>query len=110
MLTRFEHFAINSMMGDPDNPPRANGALCFSEEWERSAFGMALALSRQGHFEWEDFRQELISAIEQWETTHELDDPSWNYYEQFLTALEATIVKSGLGTLDEIEAQARIQA
>ena len=103
MLTRYEHFAVTSMIGDPDNPPRVNGSLCFGEEWERSAFGMALALSRQGFFEWEDFRQELIAAIEQWEATHELDDPSWNYYDQWLTALETTIAKSGLGSRGEIE-------
>jgi nitrile hydratase accessory protein len=107
VLTRFEHFAVTSMIGNPDAPPRANGTLCFGEAWERSAFGMALALSRQGHFEWEDFRQELIAAIEQWEATHELEDPSWNYYEQFLTALEAAVVKSKLGAREEIEALRR---
>jgi nitrile hydratase accessory protein len=105
MLTRFEQFAVTSMLGNPDSPPRQNGGLCFGQEWERNAFGIALALARQGHFEWEDFRQELIAAIERWEADHDLEDQSWNYYDQWLTALEAAIVKSGLGTSVEIDAK-----
>ena len=45
MQSRFEHFAVTSMMGASDRPPRADGALQFSREWERTAFGVALALS-----------------------------------------------------------------
>src|SRR6266404_2624338 len=89
MQSQFEHFAVTSMMGSPDRPPRADGALKFSPPWERIAVGVALALSRDGHFEWEDFRQHLIAAIGDWEARHEIDDPSWNYYDQWLDALEA---------------------
>ena len=105
MLTGFEQFAVTSMMGAADTPPRANGGLCFSEEWERTAFGVALALAREGHFEWEDFRQQLIASIDGWERSHELDDASWNYYERWLAALENAVVESGLSTRDEIEAR-----
>jgi hypothetical protein len=70
MLTRFEHFAVTEMMGEPDTPPRANGTLCFRNEWERTAFGVALALAKQGYFEWDDFRDELIAEIGAWETAH----------------------------------------
>jgi nitrile hydratase accessory protein len=104
MQTRFEHFAITSMMGAPDRPPRADGALYFEHRWERSAFGVALALAREGHFEWEDFRQQLIASIGDWEERHELADPSWNYYEQWLNALEAAIVAAGLASPQEIAA------
>lgn len=107
MLTQFEHFAVTTMMGKPDTPPRANGSLCFSSEWERSAFGMALALAKEGYFEWEDFRDELIDAIHIWETDHKLDDASWNYYDQWLAALERAIVKTGLASADEITAVLR---
>lgn len=105
MLTRFEHFALTSMAGSGDSPPRANGSLCFSEEWERSAFGVALALAREGHFEWEDFRRNLIAAIGDWERAQTPGNPSWNYYEQWLSALEATILQSGLATSDELSAR-----
>ena len=84
MQTRFEHFAAASMLGAEDAPPRCDGALCFENEWERRAFGIALALSRDGHFEWEDFRRALIDEIREWEATHALDDASWHYYERWL--------------------------
>ena len=104
MLTQFEHFAVASMMGRTESPPRANGTLCFASDWERSAFGIALALARQGHFEWDDFRDELIAAIRAWEESHPLDDASWNYYEQWLAALERAVVKAGLADPAEVEA------
>lgn len=102
MLTRFEQHAVTEMLGQPDTPPRANGTLCFGQDWERTAFGVALALAKQGFFEWDDFRDELIAEIGAWEETHELTDPSWNYYEQFLTALEKAVIKSGAMEPDEI--------
>jgi nitrile hydratase accessory protein len=106
MQSRFEHFAVTSMMGSPDHPPRADGALKFSRPWERTAFGVALALSRDGHFEWEDFRQHLIAAIGDWEGRHEIDDPSWNYYDQWLSALEAAVIAARLASEDEIASRA----
>ena len=96
MQTCFEHFAATSMLGCKDAPPRQNGALAFTRPWERRAFGLALALSKEGHFEWEDFRQALIASIAAWESSHALDDPSWDYYEHWLVALDAVMQQSGL--------------
>jgi nitrile hydratase accessory protein len=106
MQTRFEHFAVTSMMGAPDRPPRADGALQFAHEWERTAFGVALALSRDGHFEWEDFRQRLIATIGDWEGRHDIDDPSWNYYDQWLDALEGLVVAAGIASQEELATRA----
>lgn len=110
MLTNYEQFAVTSMMGAADTPPRANGGLCFSEEWERQAFGVALALAKQGHFEWEEFRQELITSIGAWETSHDLSDQSWSYYERWLGALEVAVINSGLSTREEIELRVDAQS
>jgi nitrile hydratase accessory protein len=102
MQTTFEHFAVTSMMGHSDSPPRINAKLCFAENWERQAFGVALALSKAGHFDWEDFRQNLITAIGEWENSHSLDDASWSYYERWLTALERVLIETDLVTGDEL--------
>lgn len=109
MLTRFEHHAVTDMLGQPDTPPRANGTLCFGYEWERTAFGVALALAKQGFFEWDDFREELIAEIAKWEATHELDDASWNYYEQFLSALEQAVAKSGVMEPEDLNYLKKLQ-
>jgi nitrile hydratase accessory protein len=96
MQTRFEHFAATSMLGQPDAPPRCDGALSFEREWERRAFGIALALSKEGYFEWEDFRVALMAEIAAWEASHALDDPDWNYYRCWLAALEKVMGRVGL--------------
>jgi nitrile hydratase accessory protein len=102
MLTSYEHYALTEMLGAPDSPPRHNGHLCFGQAWERQAFGMALALSKAGFFEWDVFRDELIAAIQAWEQSHRLDDPSWDYYECWLAALEKAVLVAGLITPAEL--------
>ncbi len=104
MITRFEHFAVTDLMGAGDPPPRLNGNLCFAEPWERTVFGMALALAKSGIFEWETFHQNLIAAIARSERSHALDDPSWNYYNCWLEALEQTILAAGSVSPDELSA------
>jgi hypothetical protein len=95
MQTQFEHFAVTSMLGQGDSPPRLDGKLCFGQAWERQAFGVALALAKQ----------KLISAIGEWESSHSLDDSSWSYYERWLTALERLVIEERLVTPEELTAR-----
>ncbi len=105
MQTKFEHFAVTSMMGSETSPPRQNGSLTFARSWEERAFGIAIALSKKGHYEWEEFRQELIASIAQWEATHCKDDPSWDYYQRWLHALECMATESALISAEELDAR-----
>lgn len=105
MQIKFEHFAVTSMMGSETSPPRGNGALKFERPWEERAFGMAIALSKKGHYEWEDFRQELIAAIAEWEATYCKDDPSWDYYQRWLQALERMATELALISNEELNAR-----
>ncbi|XHX79037.1 MAG: nitrile hydratase accessory protein [Stenomitos frigidus ULC029] len=105
MQTKFEHFAAASMLGAKDSPPRCNGELAFDDSWESRAFGMAIALSKKGHYEWEEFRQQLIASIATWEAAHALDDPNWNYYQRWLAALEHLALESALITPEELDQQ-----
>lgn len=103
MQIKFEQFATTSMLGQADAPPRSNGELLFERPWEGRAFGMAIALSKKGHYEWEDFRRALIAAIAEWEATHCKDDPDWDYYQRWLLALERLTVDSQLISPEELE-------
>lgn len=103
MQIKFEQFATTSMLGSQEAPPRSNGEILFARPWEGRAFGMAIALSKQGHYEWEDFRQELIAAIAEWEASHCQDDPQWDYYQRWLLALEHLVLASELITPEELE-------
>jgi nitrile hydratase accessory protein len=82
-------------------PPRDNGELVFKEPWEATAFGVAVALSDQGTYNWEHFRQRLIKAIAD-------SGGREAYYESWAKALEASVVDAGI--LPEHEIRARMSA
>lgn len=103
MFTKFEEYAANQMLGQPDSPPRASGKLYFSEEWQRTVFGMAMALSKQGHFEWEDFRQKLIQSISKWERAACDGKTTWDYYERYTLALIDVLEEYKILTPGELE-------
>jgi nitrile hydratase accessory protein len=105
MFTRFEEYAATQMLGQPDSPPRSDGKLFFREEWQRTVFGMALALSKQGHFEWEDFRQNLITSIAAWEKDACVGDTRWDYYERYTMALIEVLEQCGVLEPGELEPQ-----
>lgn len=99
-------------------PPRRNGELIFNEPWEGRAFGMAVALSEQGCYLWEEFRSRLIHTIGQWEHEHaaELADkeidphdpahcghPAWSYYEQWLATFESLLLDRGMIAKEELD-------
>jgi nitrile hydratase accessory protein len=68
----------------------------FDAEWQRRAFGLAVALSEFGHYPWSDFQHELISAIGSWQDAPEDARGRWEYYQHWLTALDAVITRHGL--------------
>jgi nitrile hydratase subunit beta len=105
LYTNFEQFAAASLLGSEEAPPRSNGELCFHRLWEGRAFGMAIALSKKGHYEWEEFRQGLIASIAEWEAEHCKDDAEWDYYERWLLALENMVLETRLLSREEIESR-----
>jgi nitrile hydratase accessory protein len=70
----------------------------FDHDWQRRAFGLALALSEFGHYDWSDFQQSLIDTIAGWENTPEADRGDWEYYDHWVTALEKVIADHHLLT------------
>jgi nitrile hydratase accessory protein len=103
MFTRFEHFAASSLMGSEESPPRENGNLAFKRSWEQVAFALAIALSKKGYYEWEDFRQNLIAMIGEWESEHGLEDPAWDYYQRWYAVLEKLVLETGLVERADLE-------
>lgn len=102
MFTNFEEHAANSMLGHPDSPPRTDGRLYFSHDWERTLYGLALAMAKEGHFEWEMFRQQLIQTIAEWEQGPCEGQPNWRYYECYLHAFEKVLGKHGILSAKEL--------
>jgi nitrile hydratase accessory protein len=52
----------------------------FDHEWQRRAFGLALALAEFGHYDWEDLQQNLIQSIGEWEGAPGAGRGDWQYY------------------------------
>lgn len=85
----------------PAAPPRSNGELVFAEPWEGRAFGLAMTLYEGGAFTWDEFRDELISAIASWEKDANPGE-CYSYYRCWLTALESIVVAKDLIAVDAV--------
>ena len=85
----------------PAAPPRSNGELVFAEPWESRAFGLAMALHAGGVFEWEAFREQLISSVA--EAEHEATDADpYSYYRCWLAALERVLDAGGVVSTEQL--------
>jgi nitrile hydratase accessory protein len=99
--------SVIAYMPEETAPPRKNGELDFQEPWERLSFGVALALYEEKHYtSWDDFRDRLIQEIAKWEKSEQKDKPDWNYYEQWLKALERLVVETGMLDKSDIDTRA----
>jgi nitrile hydratase accessory protein len=77
----------------------------FDEEWQRRAFGLALALSEFGHYPWDMFQQSLIGKIQAWEATPSGERADWQYYDHWAQALEQVVADCELLTAEVDEAK-----
>jgi nitrile hydratase accessory protein len=89
--------AIDRQVADVEGLPRKNGELVFDAPWQGRAFGMAVAMSEQGTYDWEEFRRRLIAEIS--------DAPGREYYASWVGALERLLVQQGV--LDGAELERR---
>jgi nitrile hydratase accessory protein len=70
----------------------------FDHEWQRRAFGLAVALSEFGHYQWEDFQHSLIQMIGDWQDAPEAERGDWRYYDHWVAALEKVVADHQLLT------------
>jgi nitrile hydratase accessory protein len=79
--------------------PRKNGELIFEAPWQGRVFGMAVALSEQGAFPWEEFRQALIVEI----AAAEARGAEFRYYDAWLAAFEKVLIGRRIVSPAELE-------
>jgi nitrile hydratase accessory protein len=89
-------------MEGPSALPRKNGELVFDAPWEGRAFGMAVALSDQRLYAWDEFRACLIGEI----AMADASNAGSTYYERWLAALETLLTGRGVITPAELEVRA----
>ena len=94
---------VDELSEGPGAIPRNCESLQFDEPWQSRAFGMVLALAEAKQYPYEDFRQSLISTIGTWDRSHQVDDPTWNYYEQWLAAFEKLVLGKAIVSSEELD-------
>ena len=93
--------AISSMTGS-EALPRRNGELVFEEPWEGRAFGLAVAMSEGGIYEWAEFRDRFVEETD----ADENSEVTVAYYRRWVRALERLVVDRGLIAPTELESRA----
>ncbi len=81
--------------------PRRNGELVFQAPWEGRVFGMAVALSDRKVYDWDAFRDRLVSEIA---AAEEHGDDS-GYYERWLASFERLLLETDLISAEELDAR-----
>jgi cobaltochelatase CobN len=81
--------------------PRKNGELVFDAPWEGRVFGMAVAMSDQARYAWDDFRARLAAEIA--EAERHGDDSG--YYERWLASFEWLLLETAVITPEELDAR-----
>lgn len=87
----------------PVAPPRANGELVFTAPWQSRMFGTTMRLFEAERFEWDQFRDLLISNI----AAHERElgqnnTEDYDYWGCWQRSLEQLLVDLGLVSVTEI--------
>jgi nitrile hydratase accessory protein len=75
--------------------PRDQGGPVFAEPWQAQAFALAVKLSEQRHFTWQEWAATLADELKAAADRGEPDDGS-RYYERWLAALERLVTRKGL--------------
>jgi nitrile hydratase accessory protein len=75
--------------------PRDDGGPVFAEPWQATAFALAVRLSAQGHFSWNEWAAALADELRTAAERGDPDDGS-HYYHHWLAALERLAIEKGL--------------
>ena len=74
--------------------PRSNGELVFEEPWQGRALGVGVAVLERTGASWDEFREHLVTAIEQRPRAADETDAD-AYYGAWLDAVEALLASRG---------------
>jgi nitrile hydratase accessory protein len=82
--------------------PRDEGGPVFAEPWQAQAFALAVRLSAQGHFTWNEWADALARELSAAVDRGESDDDGSEYYHHWVAALEKLVAAKGLAGEPEL--------
>ncbi len=94
ILSPFEMIPSAQLNELPGLPLDVGGPV-FAEPWQASAFAVAVALSHEGHFSWQEWAETLAAELKASAARGEPVDGS-RYYHCWLAALERLVIAKGL--------------
>jgi nitrile hydratase accessory protein len=77
--------------------PRDDHGPVFAEPWQAQAFALAVKLSEEGHFTWNEWAAALADRLKTAAAQGEPDDGS-HYYDHWLATLEHLVAQKGLAS------------
>ena len=83
---------------------RDEGGPVFAEPWQAQAFALAVRLSAQGYFTWNEWAAALADELKSAADRGNPDDGS-RYYEYWLAALERLVTAKALSNPNELLAR-----
>ena len=86
---------VPGLIAGPPPLQRDEDGPVFAEPWQAQAFALAVKLSEQGHFTWNEWAAALADELQDAVRRGEPDDGS-RYYEHWLAALEKLVAEKGL--------------
>jgi len=81
--------------------PEGDTGRKFAEPWQAQAFALAVRLSAEGRFTWNEWTNALAAQLQAAAARGEPDDGS-RYYEHWLAALESLVAEKRLASADEL--------
>ena len=91
----------HDLIQDLGQIPRDQDGAVFSEPWEATAFALAVRLSEEGHFTWQEWAETLSQEIT---AAQRRGDPDLGntYYRHWVNALERLCADKGLVAHDAV--------
>ena len=82
--------------------PRDDAGPIFAEPWQAQAFALAVRLSEEGHFTWDEWATTLSEEITKAQASGD-PDLGDTYYEHWVAALERLCAEKGLVPGDSLD-------
>jgi nitrile hydratase accessory protein len=86
--------------------PRRSGEPLFRAEWERRAFGAAIAMVEKGLVPFDDLRWRVTASITTWERANLGHEETFNFFERWLLAFERLLIDRGVISREELNERA----
>ena len=100
-MSKPNSFTDANLIASLPHLPNVAGKPVFVEPWETRIFALAITLSEQGYFTWNEWIVALSDELNAATGRGESNDPAY-YYRRWLAALDHLVIAKGLVDAPEL--------